>query len=44
MKQILSDFVNLIYPKPKGEIWKWGEIVFVLGLIGLIILIYIVNN
>ena len=34
VKELLSDFVNLIYPKPEGEAWKWGEIIFVLGIIG----------
>jgi hypothetical protein len=36
MKQLLSDFVNLIYPKPEGETWTWGEIIFVLGILGFV--------
>jgi len=39
MKQILSDFVNLIYPRPEGEAWKWGEIILVWGMIGLLIVV-----
>lgn len=41
MKQILSDFVNLFYPKPEGETWKWGEIILVLGMIAFLIFISI---
>jgi hypothetical protein len=36
MKKILSDFVNLIYPKPEGESWTWGEIVIILGVLGFV--------
>ena len=33
MKKLLSDFVNLIYPKPEGETYTWGEIILVLGML-----------
>ncbi len=33
MKKILSDFINLIYPKPEGETYTWGEIILVLGML-----------
>jgi hypothetical protein len=36
MKQLLSNFVNLIYPKPEGETWTWLEIIFVLGILGFV--------
>jgi len=36
MKQILSDFLNLFYPRPEGEAWEWVEILFVLGMIVLL--------
>ena len=42
VKQILSDFVNLIYPRPEGEEWKWGEIIFVLAMIGFLIVVFVV--
>lgn len=32
MKKILSDFLNLIFPKPEGETWKWVEIIMILGI------------
>jgi hypothetical protein len=41
MKRILSAFVNLLYPRPEGEEWKWGEIILVLGMIGFLVFIYI---
>ena len=33
MKKILSDFVNLIYPRPEGKLYTWGEIILVLGML-----------
>jgi len=36
MKQLLSDFINLIYPQPEGETRKWGEIILALRVIGLV--------
>jgi hypothetical protein len=36
MKKLLSDFVNLFYPKQEGETWTWGEIFFVLGILGFV--------
>ena len=33
MKKILSYFVNLIYPRPEGETYTWGEIILVLGML-----------
>jgi hypothetical protein len=44
MKQILSDFVNLIYPRPEGEEWKWGEIILVLGMIGFLIFVTVLAS
>jgi hypothetical protein len=42
MKNILSDFINLIYPRPEGETYTWGEILLVLGMLVLLSLVAIV--
>lgn len=43
MKRILSAFVNLLYPRPEGEDWKWGEIIFVLVMIGFLVFISLIT-
>ena len=43
MKQILSDFLNLIFPRPEGVQWKWVEIVLVLGILVFLIFITVLS-
>ncbi len=44
VKELLSDFVYLIYPKPEGEEWKWGEIIAVIGMIVLLIIVIVMTT
>ena len=44
MKQLLSDFCNMLYPKPDNAAWKWDEISWVLVICAVVVSLLVVSK